>query len=107
MQPGEGRSSKQASLSLNAESPTHDPFQRHQAGLPCPLLTHTVALGVLQEPLHAALTSLAVEGTLGVQAREACLAVVCAQLTLVHIWRTEAGSQGPAGWRALAHKSPS
>lgn len=70
-----------------------------------PLLTYTVALGVLQEALHASLPCLAVEGALGILACEARLAVVCAQLTLVHIWHTETWCQGLAGWRALAHIS--
>lgn len=61
------------------------------------LLTHTVALGVLQEAIHAALPGLAVEGALGVLAREAWLAVVCTCHTLVHICHTEAGHQG---WEA-------
>lgn len=70
-----------------------------------PPLTYTVALGVLQEALHAALPCLAVEGALGILACEACLAVMCAQLTLVQIWHTEAWSQGLAGWQALARTS--
>ena len=65
---------------------------------PWALLTHAVALGVLKEAIHAARPCLAVEGALGVLAREARLAIVFAQLTLVHICHAEAGCQGSAGW---------
>ena len=61
-------------------------------------LTHAVALGVLQEALQAALPSLAVKGALGVVAHGARLAVVRAQLTLVHVCQRDgAGAQGLAG----------
>lgn len=63
-------------------------------------LTHAVALGVLQEALQAALPSLAVKGALGVVAQGAGLAVVRAQLTLVHVCqRDQAARQGLAGTR--------
>ena len=39
--------------------------------------------------------------------RGARLAVVCAQLTLVHVCHTDqAGGQGPEGWQAPARTSP-
>lgn len=57
-------------------------------------LTHAVALGVLEKALHTA-PRLAVEGALGVLAREARLAVVRAELTLVHIWHR--GKESGAG----------
>lgn len=88
--------SQDSLISSPPKAPSHDPFQRHLGKAPPPL-TYTVALRVLQETLHAALLCLAVEGALGVLACEACLAVMCAQLTLVHIWHTEAWSQGLAG----------
>lgn len=52
-------------------------------------LTHTVALRVQQEAIHATLACLAVEGALCVLAFEAGLATVRAQCTLIHICHTE------------------